>query len=364
MSALSSFLFTANPARVLFGAGKLDCLASEVDRLGAKRVLVLCTPNQRKQAESIAAQLSERCAGMFDQAAMHVPSHIVSQALERAQQLSADCVVAFGGGSTIGLGKGMALHSNVPIIAIPTTYAGSEMTPIYGVTDNALKKTGNDLRVLPKTVIYDPHLTLGLPLAVSVTSAINAIAHAAEGMYAKDTNPIMCVLASDGIAALAESLPKLTLDSADIVGRTQALYGAWLCGTVLGHLGMSLHHKLCHTLGGSFDLPHSETHTVVLPHVLAYNSSSAPDAMRRIAAALKCSDAAIGVFELAKNNGAPTSLRELGMKESDLDRAADIAMATPYWNPRPLERSAIRALLQHAFEGVVPSAKDRGHPYP
>ena len=355
MNSLSSFVYNANPARVIFGAGKLDCLEAELDRLDVKRALVLSTPNQRDQAESTAARLGDRCAGIFDQAAMHVPMHIVLDATAKAKQVGADCAVAIGGGSTIGLGKAIALQSDLPIIAIPTTYAGSEMTPIYGITENGLKKTGTDKRVLPKVVIYDPHLTLGLPTMVSITSAINAIAHAAEGMYAKDTNPIMCVLASDGIAALAESLPRLTLDGTDMVGRTQALYGAWLCGTVLGHVGMSLHHKLCHTLGGSFDLPHSETHTVILAHVLAYNSGSAPEAMRRIAGALRCEDAATGVFQLAKNSGAPTSLRELGMKEADLDRATDIALATPYWNPRTLEREAIRSLLQRAFDGSAPA---------
>ncbi len=230
------------------------------------------------------------------------------------------------------------------------------MTPIYGITEAGLKKTGRDVRVLPRTVIYDPELTLGLPLVISVTSGINAIAHAAEGLYATDANPIMDLMAQEGIAALGRALPVIRKDPGNVDARSDALYGAWLCGTVLGNVGMALHHKLCHTLGGSFNLPHAETHTIVLPHALAYNAAAAPEAMARIAQALKGASAAQAVFDLAKDNGAPTALGDVGMKESDLDRACDIAMQNQYPNPRPLERAAIRQLLQDAFDGVRPPA--------
>jgi alcohol dehydrogenase class IV len=286
---------------------------------------------------------------------MHVPIETAREAREVARELGADCAVAVGGGSTTGLGKAIALDSGLPILAIPTTYAGSEMTPIYGITEGGLKKTGRDAKVLPRTVIYDPELTLSLPPGLSVTSGINAIAHAAEGLYSAEGNPIMDLMAQEGIAALGRALPAIRADARDIEARSQALYGAWLCGVVLGNVGMALHHKLCHTLGGSFSLPHAETHTVVLPHALAYNAQAAPRAMERIAGALGGASAAQAVFDLARNNGAPVALRDIGMQAGDLDRACDIAMQNQYPNPRGLERVAIRQLLQDAFEGVRPA---------
>jgi alcohol dehydrogenase class IV len=264
--------------------------------------------------------------------------------------------VAIGGGSTVGLGKAIALESGLPILAIPTTYAGSEMTPIYGLTENGLKRTGKDPRVLPRTVIYDPALTLGLPVGLSVVSGINAIAHAAEGLYAVDGNPVCDLMAAEGIAALGRALPGIHADPGDLQARRDALYGAWLCGTVLGSVGMALHHKLCHTLGGSFNLPHAETHTVVLPHALAYNAEAAPQAMAAISRALGDASgyAPAAVQRLARALGAPTSLKAIGMPADGLDRAADLAAKTPYPNPRPLDRAALRALLQRAYDGADP----------
>jgi maleylacetate reductase len=283
-----------------------------------------------------------------------VPVETAQAARDYATKLGADCAVAIGGGSTTGLGKAIALTSSLPIIAVPTTYAGSEMTPVYGLTEAGLKKTGRDLRVLPKTVIYDPELTLSLPASLSVTSGINAIAHAAEGLYAQDANPITALMAEEGIRALGAGISRVVVRLDDLDARADCLYGAWLCGAVLGSVGMALHHKLCHTLGGTFNLPHAETHTIVLPHALAYNREAAPLAMQRIARALGASNAAQGVFDLARNNGAPTALKDIGLKESDIGVALDIALKNPYWNPRPLERGALRALLEAAYEGRRP----------
>jgi maleylacetate reductase len=317
---------------------------------------VLCTPEQRASAERVSHLLGERAAGIFDRAVMHVPIETAREARELARQLGADCAVAIGGGSTTGLGKAIALDSGLPILAIPTTYAGSEMTPIYGITEAGLKKTGKDLKVLPRSVIYDPELTLSLPVGLSVTSGINAIAHAAEGLYSVEGNPVIDLMAEEGIAAIGRALPRIVADAKDIEARGDALYGAWLCGIVLGSVGMALHHKLCHTLGGSFNLPHAETHTVVLPHALAYNAAAAPQAMQRIARALGRDDgkAAQAVFDLAKANGAPVALRDIGMQAGDLDKACDIALQNQYPNPRPLEARAIRELLQAAWEGARP----------
>jgi maleylacetate reductase len=291
---------------------------------------------------------------VFAEAVMHVPVETARRARDYAAAVGADCAIAIGGGSTTGLGKAIALETALPILAIPTTYAGSEMTPIYGLTEGGLKRTGRDLSVLPKTVIYDPALTTSLPPALSLTSGINAIAHAAEGLYAQDANPVVSLMAEEGIRALGQGLPQVMRKPDDLEARANCLYGAWLCGAVLGSVGMSLHHKLCHTLGGTFNLPHAETHTIVLPHVLAYNRDAAPAAMRRIARALHADDAAQGVFDLAREYGAPTSLKEIGVTAENLDVALDLALKNPYWNPRPVERAPLRALLEAAFEGRRP----------
>ena len=348
------FTYQALPSRVVFGAGATQHLAREIDVLGAKRALVLCTPGQANAAQRVAQLLGERSAGIFAKAVMHVPIETAREAREEARRLGADCAVAIGGGSTTGLGKAIALESGLPIIAIPTTYAGSEMTPIYGLTEGGVKKTGRDIRVLPRTVIYDPELTLTLPPRVTLTSGLNAIAHAAEGLYAFDRNPIVSMMAEEGIRATAAALPLLAADPASLQARSDALYGAWLCGAVLGAVAMGLHHKLCHTLGGSFNLPHADVHTVILPHALAYNAGHAPEAMQRIARALGSTSAADGVFDLAQRHHAPVALKDIGMRADDLDRAADLAVQNQYPNPRPLERAAIRALLQRAFDGERP----------
>ena len=357
---MNPFLYNAPAARVVFGAGTLAQLAPEAERLGLQRALVLSTPGHATLAQQVAERLGARAAGVFAGAVMHVPIETAHEARHTAQRLGADGLVAVGGGSTTGLAKAIALETGLPILAVPTTYAGSEMTPIYGITEAGLKKTGKDTRVLPRTVIYDPELTLSLPVALSVTSGMNAIAHAAEGLYAQDGNPVTALMAEEGIRALARALPAIGQQPGDLAARGDALYGAWLCGSVLGQVGMALHHKLCHTLGGSFNLPHAEVHTVVLPQAMAFNAAAAPEAMRRIEGALNIrglASAAAGLFDLAQRHGAPVALRDIGMRAADLDRAADIAVRNPYWNPRPItaaQRGEIRALLQQAYEGVRP----------
>lgn len=354
---MRDFIYNAQAARVIFGAGSLQHLEREITLLGAQRALILCTPEQQGIAEQIAKILGARTAGIYPKAVMHVPAETAAAAVAEAARVGADCALAVGGGSTTGLGKAIALQSGLPILAIPTTYAGSEMTPIYGITEAGLKKTGRDPRVLPRTVIYDPELSVSLPVGLSVTSAMNAIAHAAEGLYAQDSNPIMDLMAEEGIRALATAIPAIRANPADIAARSNALYGAWLCGTVLGNVGMALHHKLCHTMGGTFNLPHAEVHTVILPHAMAFNAAAAPAAMQKISRALGGAPAAQGLYELASQNGAPVSLRELGMKAEDLDTVVRLALQNPYWNPRPIvpeNAAALRSLLQQAWEGVAP----------
>jgi alcohol dehydrogenase class IV len=258
-------------------------------------------------------------------------------------------------GSAIGLAKAIALELGLPIVAVPTTYAGSEMTQIWGITEGGEKRTGRDPRVLPRTVIYDPALTLSLPARVAGPSGINAIAHCVEALYAPNVNPIIALMAEEGIRALAGSLPTVVHNPSDLDARAQALYGAWLAGTALGAATLGLHHKLCHTLGGSFNLPHAEVHTVILPHAAAYNASAAPAALARAGRALGTADAPGAIFDLAVALGAPTALRDIGMRADDLAAAADLATRNHYPNPAPVTREGVRRLLDDAFYGRRPA---------
>jgi maleylacetate reductase len=351
---MQTFTYDQPAMRVIFGVGTFDRLAEEVKRLGAGRAIVLSTPEQLKDAEEASRRLGDMAAGIFPKAVMHVPIETAREARETAKRLNADCCVAIGGGSTIGLGKAIALESGLPIIAVPTTYAGSEMTPIYGLTEDGLKKTGRDRKVLPKTVIYDPELTLTLPPKIAGPSGMNAIAHCVEGLYAMDGNPIISMFAAEGIRALARSLPVVIETPGNVAARGDALYGAWLAGTVLGAVSIGIHHKLCHTLGGTFNLPHAEVHTVILPHATAFNCTAAPEAMRITAEALGTDNAARGLFDLAVRIGAPVALKEIGMPFDGLERAAQLATQNPYANPRPVEYAGVLELLRSAYEGQRP----------
>jgi len=345
---IAPFVFAGLPTRVIFGPGRLAELGAEAERLGMKRPLVITGKHQAALGRDLASRITGATA--FDGAAMHTPVAVTEAAMRIVRERGIDGTIAIGGGSAIGLGKAIAWRTDCPQIAVPTTYAGSEMTPILGETADGAKTTRRDPKIQPETVIYDPELTLSLPTPLSVTSGMNAIAHAVEALYAKDGNPVVSLMAEEGIRALAQALPRLH------EARAEAHYGAWLCGTVLGAAGMALHHKLCHLLGGSFDLPHAETHTVILPHAVAYNAKAAPEAMARIAKALGANTAARGLFDLERALVAPAALREIGMKEEDLDRAADLAAANPYRNPAPITREGIRKLLDDAFHGRRPAA--------
>ena len=351
-----SFVYESLPGRVVFGAGSLDRLGAEIDRLGLQRVLVLATPPQHGQADDVSRRLGHRAVGVHARAVMHVPVETARLACAEATRLGADGTVAIGGGSTIGLAKAIARDLGLPIVAVPTTFAGSEMTPIWGLTEGGAKKTGRDPRVLPRLVIYDPVLTLTLPPSIAGPSGMNAIAHCVEALYAENANPVISLMAEEGIRALAASLPAVVAKGDDLAARATALYGAWLAGAALGAVGMALHHKLCHTLGGSFNLPHAETHTIILPHATAYNRAAAPEAMARIARALGgVGDPAAGLYDLARRIGAPAGLKEIGLGAADLDRAATLATTNPYFNPRPVTRDGVRALLEDAYHGRRPA---------
>jgi len=284
---------------------------------------------------------------------MHTPVEVTETALTTFRELGADCVVALGGGSTTGLGKAIAVRTGADQVVIPTTYAGSEMTDILGETMGGEKKTRRDPAILPETVIYDVDLTMSLPVGLTIASGLNAMAHAAEALYAPDRNPVISLLSGEGVRALVRALPRVAAFPDDRDARAAALYGAWACGVALGGASMALHHKLCHALGGSFDMPHAETHAVVLPHAIGFNATAASELLEPVSTALGGSPGA-ALFDFTAKLGAPTSLKQLGLREADLDRATDIAARNPYWNPRPFDRAAIRTLLQEAWEGKRP----------
>jgi len=287
---------------------------------------------------------------------MHTPTVVTNEALELVAQFGVDGIIAIGGGSTTGLAKAIALRTDLPQIILPTTYAGSEMTPILGETQDGVKTTIRNTKVLPETVIYDIDLTLDLPVGLSGVSGMNAVAHAVEALYAPDANPIIDALGLQSIRSLVRALPTIRSDPGNRQARADALYGAWLAGICLGSVGMALHHKLCHTLGGTFDLPHAETHAIVLPHALAFNAPAIPDVIEKLAATLDVKNVPIALYEVNRQIGAPLGLRDLGMPEDGINHAVDLALANPYKNPRALTREGLQQLLARAYKGDSPSA--------
>ncbi len=339
------------PVRVRLGAGVRHEIGAEMSILGLSRALVLCTAEQTRQGEAVLAELADRGHGLFAGAVMHTPVDVTEAALAKAS--GADCLVAIGGGSTIGLAKAIALRTDLPQIVLPTTYAGSEATPVLGQTANGVKETLRAVKVQPEVILYDPELVATLPVAMTVTSGLNAIAHAVEGLYARDSNPFSDQLALGGIRAFVTGLPGVVAAPHDLAAREVTLFGSWLCGTVLAQVGMALHHKLCHTLGGRFNLPHAETHAILLPHTAGYNEDTASEALAPLADLLGGSVGG-GLYDFAASLGAPQALNTLGLIEKDLDDAAELAVKNAYWNPKPIEKAGIRALLQNAWEGSRP----------
>jgi maleylacetate reductase len=349
------FIHESLPSRVVFRAGAVDDLPSETARLGS-RAFIITTPGQKALGEHCAGLLGAAAVTVYDKAVMHVPVEGVRAAVTRITQLDADCLIAVGGGSTVGLAKAIAFEKRLPILAVPTTYSGSECTPIWAYTQNGVKTVARDAHTQPRTILYDPLLTLKLPPGVSGPSGVNAIAHCVEALYSEAPNPLVLLMAEEGIRALGRSLPIVVKEPENVDARGEALYGAWLGGCVLAAVGMALHHKLCHVLGGAFNLPHAETHTVVLPHAAAYNAAAAPEAMKRVARALGVEDAAQGLFDLNLAIGAWVSLKEIGMPEIGIDHAVSLATKNPYYNPAPITRDGIRKLLTNAWNGARPTS--------
>ncbi|MFF5965491.1 maleylacetate reductase [Streptomyces collinus] len=361
MTFQEQFTYETRPVRVVFRPGAaVTATPDEAARLGLRRLLVVCGSRGESVARTVADALGDNCAGLHPQARMHVPVEDVDRAVAAVRAASADGCVAVGGGSAIGLGKAIALRTGLPLIAVPSTYSGSEMTPVWGLTEQGAKRTGRDPAVQPRSVVYDPRLTLSLPLPLTVTSGINALAHAVEALYAPDVSPLVPVMAEEGVRAMTEALPRLAADPGDLDARGRALYAAWLCGACLGTTTMGLHHKLCHVLGGTYGLPHAETHTVVLPHALAHNAPAAPQALTVLSRALGgTDDVPRALWDLAGRLGAPRSLAELGLAKADVTPAADRAASEPYANPREVTAEGVRGVLLAAYEGNPPDSGSR-----
>ncbi|MBN8999863.1 MAG: maleylacetate reductase [Rhizobiales bacterium] len=351
---MDSFTFPGLTTRVVFGSGTLARVGDEVRRLGHERVLVLSTPHQKDDAERLAASLAGTAAGVFAGAVMHTPVEVTETAVAAFRASGATAVVSLGGGSTTGLGKAIAVRTGADQLVIPTTYAGSEMTDILGETAAGEKTTRRSPDIRPETVIYDVDLTLTLPVGLTVTSAMNAIAHAMEAFYAPDRNPVIELMCRDAMVAFRDGIPALIADPQNRPARAKALYAAWCCSTALGYVSMALHHKLAHVFGGSFDTPHAETHAILLPYTTAFNEAAVGDLLSPIAATFGGGSAGGGLWDFARAVGAPLSLKEIGIAESDLDRATSIAVKNAYSNPRPIDAASIRDLLQMAWDGRRP----------
>ena len=349
------FAYETHAVRVVFGPDALAALPDVLVRIGIGRVVVVTTSGRAAERSKVIEGLGTACVGVFDRAVVHVPADLVRDALEQRARCDADSVLALGGGSAIGLAKAMALETSLPVIAIPTTYSGSEMTAVWGITDARAKRTGRDRRVAPRAVLYEPALTVTLPPETSAASGMNAIAHCVEALYAVDGNPVASLLADAGLRTLARSLPEIVRHPADLTARSDALLGGHLAGRALDMTSMGLHHKLCHVLGGSFGLPHALTHAIVLPYVVAYNAPAAPAAMFAVTDALRSENAWMGLRALNRALGITRTLADLGFREADLDRAAELTTQGAYPNPRPVTRLGVRAVLEEALAGEPPA---------
>jgi alcohol dehydrogenase class IV len=349
-------IYNATPPRILFGAGKLSQVAAEVERLGARRAMVVSTPGRSALAESIGPRLGDRFVGLLPEAVSQVPIELAVRGRARVRELQADCLITVGGGASIGLGKGIALELGIPIIAIPTTYSGSEMTGFCGITIEGVKRMHTSLRMLASTVIYDPELTLKLPAAVSAASAMNALAHCMDAVVVATCSPIMALAAAEGAGAISASIARVVKNPADLHARTEALYGGYLGGAALTG-GFALQHGVAHVLGGSFNVPHGLSHALVLPYVAAYHARHAPHAMAPVARAMGVATENLGgaVFDLLASLELPTSLAQIGFDESALDRVAEITVETDNnENPAPVTFEVVRQMLSDAYHGRRP----------
>ena len=341
--------------RVVFAAGRSpDAVAAEVEALGGTKVMLIASDREKELADPIAEEIP--VVLRHEDVVMHVPVEVADRARRAAADAGADVLVSVGGGSTTGLAKAVALTTGLPIVAVPTTYAGSEATDVWGLTEGETKTTGVDKKVLPASVVYDAGLLTTLPGDLTVASGLNAMAHCVDSMWGPRADPIDRALAQEGIRALATGLPAVADDSTGVEGIEQTLYGAYLAAVAFASAGSGMHHKICHVLGGMFNLPHAQTHAVVLPHVLAFNAPHAPEAEARIAQALGTDagtrGASAGLAALREVLHAPRALRDYGMPEDGIAKAlAPIIEAVPANNPTSVTEDNLTALLKAAWAG-------------
>jgi maleylacetate reductase len=352
-----AFTHDSLPFRVVFGVGAARTrLAEEVAALGLERLLLVSGDHERDAAQRLAEPLGARVTASFAGVRPHVPVEVAERARATAREGAADGLLCVGGGSAIGTAKAVALELALPIVALPTTYSGSEMTPIFGLSRDGRKETGRSPRVLPRLVVYDPELTRSLPPAVTGASAMNAVAHCVEALYAPGSSPVTALLALDGARALARAAPAAVERPGDLEARAEALYGAFLAGAAFASAGTGLHHRICHVLGGAYDLPHAETHAAVLPHVVTFFEAARPDLFAPLARALASPSAAGGLYELARRLRTPSGLGDLGLAREQLGEAARLCReAVPAENPRPVGDADLAAILEAAQAGAPPA---------
>lgn len=346
-----------NQRRVIFGAPALGAVVRAITERDARAVALVVSPRGTDLARAYVHALGARGAGIIPLARQHVPAETVTEAAAQVRALGADSIVAIGGGSPIGLGKALRLEPTIDVtrafIAVPTTYAGSEMTSIYGIREGGAKRVGTDARVAPDVVIYDPALTAALPASIAIPSLFNALAHAVDALYAPGATPALAAHAERAIAALGTAL------GSPLAG-DDALYGAYLAASILGgdggSSGMALHHKLAHVVAGTFELPHAETHAILLPHVIAFNHAAAPAVTALCARALSCADPAGELYDRAARAGLPLSLGALGLTNDRAREAAATVAAADYANVWRPDEAALIALLDRARRGERPTA--------
>ena len=353
---MTAFAHQALPWNIIFGLGSIDRLPAAMDARGMDRALVLTTPGREESGQAVARLLADRSVGLLANARMHVPRGTVEEAAKVARDLGAKCTVSIGGGSTTGLGKALAAREGLSNSAVPTTYAGSEMTDIWSVTESGRKVTRRDACVVPAITVYDPGLTVTLPPRVSAASGLNALAQAVVNVATSVPNPFASSLGVEAIRKLGKWLPVVVAEPGDLKARSEALCGACLAAGALGVGSTGLHHRLCHAFGGTFDTPHAETHAILLPHTVAFNAPSATEGTQRVARALGVDDAALGLHHLAWRIGAPTALRRIGVKAGDLEVVAAVASRGSFSNREQVAAVRVRAMLQDAFEGRAPGS--------
>ncbi|HTV36302.1 MAG TPA: maleylacetate reductase [Xanthobacteraceae bacterium] len=349
---MNPFTYRSDPVRVVFGAGSVSALAAEADFHKISRLIVLCSPSRAELVRRVTAPVADRCAGLCDASAPNMPREAFERVIGELKRTNADGFVVFGGGSPIGLAKAAAVATKLPYIAIVTTYSGSEMAPRWRIGIAANQRSGDDVAALPATAIYDPELTLDLPVRMSAASGMNAMAHAVESLYGPDTNPVVQTMAEEAVRLLGASLPRLVDNPRDLAARTDVQYGAWVAAAFRAEVG--LEHAIAQRVRQWFDLDHAHTHAIATPYAIGFNAAAAPDAVMRIRRALGVSDAARGLYDLNVRLGLPTGLKGLGMREEDIAKAVEVVGAVKVEHPRPVTKTDLAEVIRQAYFGEPP----------